>query len=73
MIGVILDIKAIFEPLFYDKDWEANKNATWQKAKPYLDQVNKFIGDKQFALGYLTLIDFNLVEYSNYFEKTNPE
>jgi glutathione S-transferase len=30
--------------------------------------LNNFIADKPFALGYLTLADFYIAEYSHYFE-----
>jgi hypothetical protein len=32
------------------------------------DYLQNFIGDKEFALGYLTLVDFHIAEQSYYFE-----
>ena len=39
-----------------------------KKVKPKLELLNKFIGNKEFALGYLTLVDFYIAEHSYYFE-----
>jgi len=36
------------------------------------DSIKHFIGDKQFALGYLTLVDFILAENLYYFEHLYP-
>ena len=41
--------------------------------RPKLELVAKFIGNKDWALGYLTVTDFWLAEFSHYFEKTFPE
>jgi len=38
-----------------------------------LELLNKFVGEKNFALGYLTLIDFVVAENSNYIERVFPE
>lgn len=35
--------------------------------------MNKFIGEKSYALGYLTLLDFVIAEDSNYYEALFPE
>lgn len=43
------------------------------KAKSKLDYLKHFIGDKQFAVGYLTLADFLLAEHLYYFEALYPD
>jgi hypothetical protein len=37
-----------------------------------LDYIKSFVGDKPFALGYLTIIDFILAETLYYFESLYP-
>ncbi len=39
-----------------------------EKSKTKLDQIQNFIGDRQWALGYLTIADFEIAEASYYFE-----
>ncbi len=31
-----------------------------------LEEVAKFYGEKDFALGYLTIVDFQIAEFSHY-------
>lgn len=38
-----------------------------------LEQLAVFYGEKEFALGYLTLADFHMSEFSYYVEKLSPE
>jgi hypothetical protein len=38
-----------------------------------LTDLGNFYGDKDFALGYLTLFDFQVAEFSHYVEKLAPE
>lgn len=40
---------------------------------PKLEEIAKFYGEKDFALGYLTLVDFQVSEFSFYVEKLAPE
>ena len=42
------------------------------KVKPKLDALKKFVGQKHFALGYLTLADFYLAEHLYMFEFLYP-
>ena len=68
LIGVLTDaFKEIRGVLIHD-NWSELKVAAFEKAKPKLELLNKFIGNKQFALGYLTLVDFYIAEFSYYFE-----
>ena len=59
--------------LFFNKDHETAKTEVIQKYKPKLELLNKFIGEKNFALGYLTLADFFIAEDSYYIERVFPE
>ena len=47
--------------------------AATEKVLPKFDELAKFYGDKDFALGYLTLADFQYAEFSYYVEKLAPE
>lgn len=44
-----------------------------EKYKAKLEQLNKFVGEKKFVLGYLTLADFIVAEDAHYFERLYPE
>ena len=68
IIGVLNDtFKEVRGILTFD-NWSEVKDATFEKVKPKLELLNKFIGNKDFALGYLTLVDFYIAEHSYYFE-----
>ena len=43
------------------------------KVKAKIHELEHYIGNKEFAIGYLTLADFKLAEASYYFEKMYPE
>ena len=34
--------------------------------------ISKFVGEKDWAIGYLTLVDFVIAENSNLIEKISP-
>lgn len=59
--------------LFFNKDHETAKAEIIQKYKPKLELINKFVGEKNFVLGYLTLADFIIAEDSYYIERVFPE
>lgn len=73
LVGVWTDIRTPVGGLFFDKDWESKLPAVWEKVKPKLDAFEKYVGNKDWALGYLTLVDFIVAELSNHFEKIYPE
>ena len=63
----------IFQPTYslffspvYEKEGERLFNG---KIKEKLQQLSKFVGDKNTILDYLTLADFKIAEASYYFEK----
>jgi glutathione S-transferase len=54
--------------------FEEDKNKVYdEKVKAKVQQVYKFIGEKEWALGYLTLADFRIAEAVNYLEGIWPE
>lgn len=58
--------------LCFNPDHEKAKVAVFEKFQPKLDYLKAFVGDKQWAMGYLTLADFFLAEMLNYFEALFP-
>lgn len=73
ILGVLDDVRTNVAKLFFDQDYEAKLKETWEKVQPKLQYFEKFVGDKEWALGYLTLVDFQISELANYFEKLYPE
>lgn len=59
-MGVFGDVKTQLGPLFWDKEWEAKLPAALEKAQAKLELLSNFYGEKDFALGYVTLIDFQI-------------
>lgn len=68
MILSVLD--EIFNPtysLFFSPNHEKEKVRLFDgKVKPKLEELVKFIGNKDFVIGYLTLLDFKIAEISYY-------
>ena len=60
--------------MFFSPNYETEKVRLYDsKVKVKIEELNAFIGDKDFLLGYLTLADFRLAEASYYFEKLYSE
>ena len=72
LLGVLQDIRTPIGPLFWDKDWESKIKGIIEKVTPKFEEFEKFYGEKEFALGYLTLADFQITEFSYYVEKIAP-
>ena len=72
LIGVFNDALKDIKGLFWNKDYEALKTEALEKARSKLNYIRDFIGENQFALGYLTLVDFYLAENLAYFETLYP-
>ncbi len=66
-MGVITDGLKDIRGLYWNKDYENLKIELLEKARPKFNYLKEFIGDKQWALGYLTLVDFVLAEMLAYF------
>ena len=73
ILGVFKDITTAIAPLFWDKEWQGKLEGALTKAQPKIELVSKFYGEKEFALGYLTVADFSVAEFSHYVEKIAPE
>ena len=72
LISVINDALKDIRGLFWNKDHETLKIELLEKARPKFNYIKDFVGDRQFALGYLTLVDFVLAENLAYFETLFP-
>ena len=71
--GVYQDAMTALIPLFWNPKWEEALEGALGKVVPKLELMAKFYGEKEFAMGYLTLIDFVVAETSNHIEKIAPE
>ena len=72
IIGVINDALKDIRGLFWNKEYETVKAETLEKARAKFDYLKHFIGERNFALGYLTVVDFLLSEHLYYFEALYP-
>ena len=68
-----MDIIMALGPLFSSEKYEEVIAGVIEKAKPKLELLKKFIGNKQFAMGYLTITDFKIAQTSYYIEKISPD
>lgn len=59
--------------MFFDKKVNDVKTGHYYKIKSQLEKFDKFINGKNFILGYPTIADFFLAEYSHYIEKLYPD
>ncbi len=73
MISAFGDVRALYQPLIFNPEWSNKVEEVAGKLTPKLDEFAKFYGQKDFALGYLTLADFHIVEASYHIEKIFPQ
>lgn len=72
LIALSREIGTTIVGLCFNPEHEKVKIEILEKVRPKLNYIKEFIGDKQFALGYLTLVDFYLAEQLSYFETFFP-
>jgi glutathione S-transferase len=68
LLGVLKDALKDIRGLYWNKDYQNAKGDVLEKARTKLDYIQSFIGEKKWALGYLTIADFEIAEASYYFE-----
>ena len=71
--GVVKDGVQMLIPLFYNPEWEKMLAGALEKANAKLSLVQKFCGENEYMLGYLTILDFKISELSYYIEKISKE
>jgi len=72
--GVLGDLQSeVKQILGGEKSAEEKGKIFSDKVKTKLDLIYKFLGDKDWLLGYLTLSDFKLAEAVNYLEAVWPD
>ena len=72
LISIIGQIAGGVKGLFWNKEHETARVGVLEKFSPKLDLLEKTLGGKDFALGYLTLVDFIIAEDSYYIEAVFP-
>ena len=72
ILGLFTDIMKPIRALIFNKEYESVKAEALEKARDKLNYVKSFVGDKEFALGYLTIVDFYLADYLYTFEFLYP-
>lgn len=73
LLGVLKDALKDIRGLYWNKEYQTAKGDVLEKARTKLDLIQNFVGDKKWALGYLTIADFEIAEASYYFEALYPE
>ena len=71
--SVFIEVSMAVKALFFNKDHENQKGDIFKNYKDKLEQVNKFVGGKDIVLGYLTIADYYIAEFSKYIETIYPE
>lgn len=73
LIGVFNDIANSIAELFFSETFADSLPLTVEKIKPKVELVNKFYGEKEYALGYITIADFLFAELSYYVKEVSKE
>ncbi len=58
LLGVLLDALLMIFAEVGNKEFDKKKPEIWKKMTEKLARLQKFIGNREWALGYLTLVDF---------------
>lgn len=73
ILGVIHDVQTPTQQLTFSEKFEEDKEKVYtDKVKDKVVLLNKFLGDKDWFLGYLTIADFRAAEAVNYLEGIWP-
>ena len=67
--GVLGEVLGTMIGLLFSDQFEKRDEIFKEKLAPKLDLIAKFVGDKDWAMGYLTVVDFWITEGSYYVEK----
>ena len=73
-MGVLDDMSLVTMNLAFNPNFETEKNKVFEEKLQWkISQLVKFLGEKEWVMGYLTLADFKLAEASYYLEGIWPE
>lgn len=70
--GLLNDVLDNLLKIIYTPKGLELKDSLFEKIRPKITQLCKFNGNKEWLLGYLTLVDFLLVEIAYYIEQVYP-
>mmetsp|Transcript_47145 Transcript_47145/g.54617 ORF Transcript_47145/g.54617 Transcript_47145/m.54617 type:complete len:221 (+) Transcript_47145:29-691(+) len=74
LYGFSGDIQAALLGLVVDKEYEKNRDTYLaEKIAPFLDKLSKYLGEKEFPIGYLTWADFKVFFILDVLQRMNPE
>jgi glutathione S-transferase len=73
LLGECANIAVVYTPLFFSERYEDERKVAVPKLEKPLQRCQGFYGDKNLALGYLTLPDFVLGETAYYIREISPE
>lgn len=72
-LSIFNEISDAVRGLFFNKDHETAKGPLFDKYKGKFVELDKFVGEKSTVLGYLTIADYNVAEFSHYIQTVFPE
>lgn len=74
LVSLLIELRTTYQTFINtNPEWKTNGSETAAKVGPKLDNLSKFYGEKDFALGYLTLADFYVAEYTYHIENIFPD
>ena len=74
MVSLLIELRTTYQTFINTvTEWKTNNSETVAKVGPKLEYLARFYGEKEFALGYLTLADFYVAEYSYHIENIFPD
>lgn len=72
-MGVLADQMTAIDKLTQNKNyWTIRDEGYYKNVAPFFDKLSKALGEKEFALGYLTYVDFYLFYHENLALRMNP-
>lgn len=74
LMGVLRDLLKEVIDLAANKDFENVKDKVLEeKIAPYFEKLSKALGEKEYCLGYLTYVDFQLAYHLDVAQRINAE
>ena len=74
LYSFLCDLRTVIVDLVKNKEYEKVRDETLNsKAAPFLEKLSKNLGEKDYALGYLTWVDFSFFNLVDILHRMNPE